>query len=68
MYHTHQSTAEENAHHRDLSQRMLAYGLIVSVIGLPIGIALKEPVLWGLALAGIAIGGVKLLSRNHTRE
>lgn len=42
-------------------QRMLRYGFTVSLIGLPIGILMNQPVVWGLALAGILVGGAKLM-------
>jgi hypothetical protein len=41
-------------------QRVLIGSLILCIIGLPIGFALNLPSVWGLALAGILIAGVKL--------
>jgi serine/threonine protein kinase/capsular polysaccharide biosynthesis protein len=41
-------------------QRQLWYGFIVSGLGLPIGLALRQPVVWGLALAGMVIAALKL--------
>lgn len=48
-------------------KRMLVFGFVVSVVGIPFGIALHMPILWGLALAGVCVGGVKLLL-NHQKE
>jgi len=39
---------------------MLWYGLIASVVGLPVGLALNLPLVWGLSVAGILIAGIKL--------
>lgn len=39
----------------------LCYGFIVSLIGLPTGLALHLPFVWGLSIAGIVIGGFKLV-------
>lgn len=49
---------------------LLWYGFIVSVIGLPVGLALNLPVVWGLSIAGILIGGFKLrvLGRVHAHH
>ena len=47
-----------------LRKRMLTYGFVVSVIGLPIGIVLQLPVVWILSLLGIAVGGIGLLFRR----
>ena len=44
------------------SRRMITYGFVASLIGLPIGVALKLPLVWGLSLAGIVLGGIKLLA------
>jgi len=38
----------------------LWYCLVISVIGLPVGIAMNLPTVWVLALAGIIIGSLKL--------
>ena len=40
------------------------YGFVVSIIGLPVGILLRLPVVWGLAIVGIVIGGIKILLRR----
>ena len=52
----------------DQGRRTLAtIGMTICVIGLPIGIAMNKPIVWGLALAGIFIGGLKLgLFGNRT--
>ena len=47
-----------------LRERMLAYGLVVSAIGLPAGIVLGLPVVWGLSIAGLVVGGIKMLRRR----
>jgi len=36
--------------------------LVICLIGLPIGVRLRLPVVWGLAIAGIIIAGLKLAS------
>ena len=41
-------------------QRKLWYGFLVSVLGLPVGLLMGLPVVWGLALAGIIVGAAKL--------
>ncbi len=40
------------------------YGFVVSIIGLPIGVALRLPVVSGLAILGIVIGGIKIALRR----
>jgi hypothetical protein len=60
----HQVAASE-AYREIRHKRMLAYGFVVSVIGLPVGIVLGQPVVWGLAILGIVIGGIKFLLRRH---
>ena len=47
--------------------KMLMYGFVVSIIGLPIGIVLGLPVVWGLAILGIIIGGIKVVLRRSGR-
>jgi serine/threonine protein kinase len=39
---------------------MLWYGFTVSLIGLPAGLALNLPLVWGLSIAGILISGMRL--------
>jgi serine/threonine protein kinase len=48
-------------------QKQLWYGFIVSLIGLPIGIALKLPFVWGLAVVGVVLGAWKLGLLSRTR-
>lgn len=52
------------AHRSTHRNRMLMYGFVVSIIGLPVGILLRLPVVWGLAIVGIVIGGIKILLRR----
>ncbi len=51
-------------HRSTRRDKMLMYGFVVSVIGLPIGIILGLPVVWSLAILGILIGGFKLVMRR----
>ena len=39
---------------------VLATCLILCIIGLPVGIAMDLPYVWGLAIAGIVIAGFRL--------
>lgn len=41
-------------------RRALMYALVVSVIGLPVGLALDLPYVWGLSIAGIVAAGLIL--------
>ncbi|MCB1127854.1 MAG: hypothetical protein KDM81_15275, partial [Verrucomicrobiae bacterium] len=48
---------------QDLERRrkaLLWYGFIVSIFGIPMGFALDLPLVWGLGILGIAVGGTKL--------
>ena len=47
--------------------RMLMYGFVVSIIGLPIGILLGLPAVWGLAILGIVIGGIQIVLRRSNK-
>jgi tRNA A-37 threonylcarbamoyl transferase component Bud32 len=49
---------------------LLWYGFIASLLGLPVGLALDVPIVWGLSIAGILIGGHKLrvLGKLHARH
>ena len=38
----------------------LTYSLVVSIIGLPTGIALNLPYVWGMSIAGILVAGLML--------
>ena len=42
------------------ARRLLWYGVAVSAIGLPVGLAMGKEFVWCLALAGLAIGSLKL--------
>ncbi len=42
-------------------QRALTYALVVSIIGLAVGIAMNLPYVWGLSIAGIIVAGLKML-------
>jgi hypothetical protein len=52
------------AHRSTRRDRALMYGFFVSIIGLPIGVVLELPVVWGLAILGIVIGGIKFVLRR----
>ena len=41
-------------------KRILIGGMILCILGIPIGIALKLPYVWGLGIAGIIVGSIKL--------
>lgn len=56
-----EAESERETYRRILRKRMLMYGFITSVIGLPLGLALSMPYVWRLATAGICIGGTRLL-------
>ena len=45
---------------RAFRRRVLTRSLLLCIVGITIGIALKLPVVWGLALAGVAVAGIKL--------
>jgi hypothetical protein len=48
-------------------KRRLTGAFITCLIGLPIGILLKLPFVWGLAIAGIIIAGAKLMALSKTQ-
>lgn len=55
--------SEFGASHTDsdsLRKKLLWYGFICSAIGLPVGLDLRLPFVWGLSIAGFAIAGYKL--------
>lgn len=56
-------TELSDANRASRRDKALMYGLVVSLVGLPVGIILKLPVVWGLAILGIAIGGTKIVGR-----
>lgn len=60
-----ESSSGSDAYHEILHRNMLIYGFTVSVIGLPVGLILGMPIVWGLAIAGILIGGFKLWSLRN---
>ena len=43
-----------------LRKRLLTYSFVVSIIGLPVGIAMNLPYVWGLSIVGIIVGGTRL--------
>ncbi|HUT30594.1 MAG TPA: hypothetical protein VMX13_12440 [Sedimentisphaerales bacterium] len=43
-----------------LRKRMLTYGFVVSIIGLPVGLVMNLPYVWGLSIVGIIVGGIRL--------
>ncbi len=46
-------------------KRLLTGGLIICIIGLPIGILLRIPYVWGLAILGIIVAGAKLAAMKR---
>ena len=55
------STAARRVQGRDRAfrERLLTGGLWLCLIGLPVGLYLRLPYVWGPALAGIAVAGLK---------
>ena len=47
-------------------KRVLTGGFIVCLLGLPIGLLLNLPYIWGLVIAGIIIAGAKLMALSKT--
>ena len=43
-----------------LRKKMLIYGVSVSFIGLPVGLIMALPYVWGLSIAGIVVGLFKM--------
>ena len=41
-------------------KRLLLFGLICCVLGLPVGIAINRPYVWGLSIIGIIVASMKL--------
>jgi hypothetical protein len=61
-----ENTSEEQAiYRRILRKKMLTYGFTMSLIGLPVGLIMKLPYVWGLADLGIIVGGLKLQLLNR---
>ncbi|MBN1346862.1 MAG: hypothetical protein JXQ73_29490 [Phycisphaerae bacterium] len=48
-----------------MRERLLTGGLWLCLIGLPVGLYLRLPYVWGLALAGIAIAGFRLYTLHR---
>jgi hypothetical protein len=46
-------------------RRMLVYALVVSLIGLPVGLLLELPYVWGLSCVGIVVAGIRLCWPCH---
>jgi len=62
-----ESRVPQSSEPRDESRsRMIIYGFVSSLIGLPIGLVLNIPIVWGLSLAGIVIGGFRLFHSNQS--
>ena len=59
-----QSQPPASERRNEKRHRALTYGFVVSLVGLPIGLVLNLPVVWGLSLAGIIIGSFKS-KRDH---
>ena len=57
--------SELKAEIRALRERLLAGGLWLCLIGLPVGLYLRLPYVWGLALADIAIAGFRLYTLHR---
>ncbi len=53
---------------RRLRSRLLAFGLAGCGIGLPVGLILGIPYVWGLSVAGIVIVGLRLMTRSRGEE
>jgi hypothetical protein len=62
------SPSSSDAYHDILHRKMLIYGFTLSIIGLPVGLLLSMPVVWGLAVAGVVVGGVKLWVRRNQNQ
>lgn len=62
-----QSTQAMNADRAIRRDGMLIYGFVVSIIGVPIGIFLRLPTVWTLAILGIVIGGIKIVLRRSNK-
>jgi hypothetical protein len=50
---------------RALRKRILIAGMIICVIGVPVGFVLKIPFVWGLGLVGIAVIPIKMYLLNR---
>ena len=47
---------------RAFRKRVLTRVLIMCIIGLPIGIVLEIPYVWGLSIVGIVVGSIRLVT------
>ena len=63
MNQSENKTELSDANRASRRDKALMYGFVVSLIGLPVGIILKLPAVWGLAILGIVIGGGKIVGR-----
>ena len=52
--------ARSDEYRQRLRRNMTSYGLAASLVGLPVGLWLNLPYVWGLSLLGIAVGGAKV--------
>jgi hypothetical protein len=59
MYESVNSSSKSEVYRTALHNRLLMYGFVMSIVGLPIGIFLNLPVVWGLAVLGIVVGSIK---------
>lgn len=48
-------------------ERRVRYGLVVSAIGLPVGLALDLPLVWGLSICGLVVGAHATLKEGLGR-
>jgi hypothetical protein len=48
-------------------KRVLRGGLVICLLGLPVGLLLDIPYVWGLAIVGIIIAGAKLMALSKIR-
>ena len=64
MKHSESDLGSSGPNHAALRDKALMYGLVVSIIGLPIGVVLGLPVVWGLSILGIVIGAIKTVLRR----
>jgi hypothetical protein len=64
MNQSESNIGSSDPHRAALRDRALMYGFVGSIIGLPVGVVLGLPVVWGLAILGIVIGGIKIVLRR----
>lgn len=63
--HADDRTPQDEYDRLRLSRNLLSYGLATSIVGLPVGLWLGLPLVWGLSLLGIAVGSAKLWLRSR---